>query len=138
MVDLDNRTDFQINIMLLEKIASSLTQREIELIVTDNSEIQQINNDFRNIDKPTDVLSFPLEEVAGSPLGSIVISADYINEKSKEYDHSFDEESALLFIHGLLHLMGYDHEVDNGEHRKKEKEIIKQFNLPDSLIIRND
>lgn len=138
MVDLDNRTDFQINIMLLEKIASSLTQREIELIVTDNSEIQQINNDFRNIDKPTDVLSFPLEEVAGSPLGSIVISADYINEKSKEYSHSFDEESALLFIHGLLHLMGYDHEVDNGEHRKKEKEIIKQFNLPDSLIIRND
>jgi probable rRNA maturation factor len=43
----------------------------------------------------------------------------------------------LLFIHGLLHLLGYDHEVDNGEHRQKEEELIKQFNLPSSLIVRN-
>ena len=58
-------------------------------------------------------------------------------EKAKEYGHTFNEEFSLLFIHGILHLLGYDHEVDNGEHRAKEEELIKEFNLPDSLIIRN-
>ena len=71
------------------------------------------------------------------PLGSIVISTDFVEEKAKEYGHTFNEEFSLLFIHGLLHLLKYDHEVDNGEHRAKEEELIKKFNLPDSLIVRN-
>ena len=71
------------------------------------------------------------------PLGSIVISTDFVEEKAKEYGHSFNEELSLLFIHGLLHLLGYDHEVDNTEHRDKEEELIKKFNLPNSLIVRN-
>ncbi|MEO1923813.1 MAG: rRNA maturation RNase YbeY, partial [Nautiliaceae bacterium] len=86
--------------------------------------------------KPTDVLSFPLENIPGMPLGSIVISIDTAKKGAKEFGHSIENEIKLLFIHGLLHLLGYDHEIDNGEMRAKEEEIIKKFNLPQSLIIR--
>jgi len=138
MIDLDNGTQFEIDILSLEKIANSLTQKDIELLVVNNDEIQELNKEHRKIDKATDVLSFPMDfEMPNMPLGSIVISTDFVEEKSKEYGHSFNEEFSLLFIHGILHLLGYDHEVDNGEHRAKEEELIKEFNLPDSLIVRN-
>ena len=138
MIDLDNGTQFEIDILSLEKIANSLTQKDIELLVVKNDEIKELNKEHRNIDKATDVLSFPIDfDMPNMPLGSIVISTDFVEEKAKEYGHEFNEEFSLLFIHGLLHLLGYDHEVDNGEHRNKEEELIKEFNLPDSLIIRN-
>ena len=138
MIDLDNSTEFEIDILNLENITNSLTNKDIELLVVKNDEIQALNKIYRNIDKATDVLSFPLDyNFPNAPLGSIVISTDFVEEKSKEYNHTFSEEFTLLFIHGLLHLLGYDHEVDNGEHRNKEEELIKEFNLPDSLIIRN-
>jgi probable rRNA maturation factor len=138
MIDLENNTDFEIDISSLEKIASTLTKKDIELLVVRNDEIQVLNKEHRNIDKATDVLSFPMDfDFDNMPLGSIVISTDFVQEKSKEYGHSFNEEFSLLFIHGILHLLGFDHEVDNGEHRTKEEELIKQFNLPDSLIVRN-
>ncbi len=138
MIDLDNGTGFEIDILILEKIANSLTQKDIELLVVRNDEIQELNKEHRNIDKATDVLSFPMDfDMPNMPLGSIVISTDFVEEKAKEYGHTFNEEFSLLFIHGILHLLGYDHEVDNGEHRAKEEELIKKFNLPDSLIVRN-
>ena len=138
MIDLDNGTEFKIDILILEKIANSLTQKDIELLVVKNDEIQELNKEHRNIDKATDVLSFPIDfDMPNMPLGSIVISTDFVEEKAKEYGHTFNEEFSLLFIHGILHLLGYDHEVDNGEHRQKEEELIKEFNLPDSLIVRN-
>ncbi|MBP6162886.1 MAG: rRNA maturation RNase YbeY [Aliarcobacter sp.] len=138
MIDLDNTTEFLIDTASLEKIAESLTKKDIELIVVKNDEIQELNKEHRNIDKATDVLSFPMDfEMPNMPLGSIVISTDFVEEKAKEYGHTFNEEFSLLFIHGLLHLLKYDHEVDNGEHRAKEEELIKKFNLPDSLIVRN-
>ena len=138
MIDLDNSTEFEIDILNLENITNSLTNKDIELLVVKNDEIQALNKIHRNIDKATDVLSFPLDyNFPNAPLGSIVISTDFVEEKSKEYNHTFSEEFTLLFIHGLLHLLGYDHEVDNGEYRNKEEELIKEFNLPDSLIIRN-
>ena len=138
MIDLDNETGFEIDILILEKITNSLTQKDIELLVVKNDEIQELNKEHRNIDKATDVLSFPMDfDFPNMPLGSIVVSTDFVEEKSKEYGHTFNEEFSLLFIHGILHLLGYDHEVDNGEHRNKEEELIKEFNLPDSLIIRN-
>ena len=138
MIDLENNTQFEINISSLEKIAETLTKKDIELIVVRNDEIRILNKEHRKIDKATDVLSFPLDyDFVNMPLGSIVISTDFVEEKSKEYGHEFNEEFSLLFIHGILHLLGYDHEVDNGEHRNKEEELIKQFNLPDSLIVRN-
>ena len=61
---------------------------------------------------------------------------DYVKNVSQELGHSYEEELSLLFIHGILHLLGYDHEIDNGEMRKREEELIRQFNLPKSLIIR--
>lgn len=138
MIDLDNQTDLDIDISGLETIMKELTTKEIELIFTNNEEIQILNKEHRNIDKATDVLSFPLDfDMPNMPLGSIVISVDYVEQKAKEYEHSFEDELKLLFIHGLLHLLGYDHEVDNGEHRQKEEELIKKFNLPNSLIVRN-
>jgi probable rRNA maturation factor len=71
-----------------------------------------------------------------SPLGSIVISCDFVQEKALEFGHTQNDELCLLFIHGLLHILGYDHEVDNGEMRQKEKELINKFALPKSLIVR--
>jgi len=138
MIDLDNHTDFKINIEILETILQSLTKKEIELIIVNNDEIQTLNKEHRNIDKATDVLSFPLEfDMPNMPLGSIVISVDYVEQKAKEYNHSCNDELTLLFIHGLLHLLGFDHEVDEGEHRAKEEGLIQEFKLPNSLIVRN-
>ncbi|MBU3013805.1 rRNA maturation RNase YbeY [Poseidonibacter lekithochrous] len=138
MIDIENNTSLKINTSLLEDITTSLTSKDIELIVVNNDEIQELNKEHRNIDKATDVLSFPLEfDMPNMPLGSIVISSDYVEDKAKEYEHTSQEEFSLLFIHGLLHLLGFDHEIDAGEHREKEEELIKQFNLPNSLIVRN-
>jgi probable rRNA maturation factor len=139
IIDLDNQTTLHIDLDVLEKITQSLTDREIELIVTENDTIAALNQEYRSKDTPTDVLSFPMENaVANMPLGSIVISADFVQEKANELGHSEKDEFSLLFIHGLLHLLGYDHEKDHGEMRKKEKELIKKFDLPSSLIVRTE
>ena len=136
MIELENNTSLNVDEDFLNKIASSATNKDIELIITNAKEIQEINKQYRGIDKSTDVLSFPYEEMPMAPLGSIVICDSYVIDKAKEFTHTQDDELALLFIHGLLHLLGYDHEVDNGEMRLKEEEIIKKFKLPQSLIIR--
>ncbi|WP_419769511.1 MAG: rRNA maturation RNase YbeY [Candidatus Marinarcus sp.] len=138
MIDFDNRTELVIDISTLEIIKNELTSKMIELILVHNDEIQILNKEHRNIDKATDVLSFPLEfDLPDMPLGSIVISVDFVQDKAKEFGHTFSDELSLLFIHGILHLLGYDHEVDKGEHRAKEEELINAFHLPDSLIVRN-
>ena len=138
MIDLDNTTSLKVDLHFLERIASSLTHKDLELIIVSNDEIQALNKEHRQKDKPTDVLSFPLEfNMPQMPLGSIIISNNFVEQKAKEFGHSTHEELCLLFIHGLLHLLGYDHEIDNGEHRAKEEELIQTFDLPKSLIIRN-
>jgi len=137
MIDFDNQTDLNIDITEIEEIANFITDKDFELIVVNNEEIKEINKEYRNIDKATDVLSFPLDVVCeGMPIGSIIISADKVKEGAKYYNHLELDEFKLLFIHGLLHLIGYDHEVDKGEMRAKEQEIINKFNLPKSLIVR--
>jgi len=138
MIELDNRTLLSVDIIFLEKISSELTDKDIELIVTDVSEIQTINKEYRNIDEATDVLSFPYEELPLTLLGSIVISSLHVQQKAKELGHTEDEELSLLFIHGLLHILGYDHETDNGEMRKEEQRLIQKFQLPKSLIVRTE
>ncbi len=138
MIELDNKTSLTVNESFLNSIASKLTDKEIELIITSNEEIREINKQHRNIDKDTDVLSFPYEDMPMSPLGSIVISSLHVEEKAESLGHQCDDELALLFIHGVLHLLGYDHEVDNGEMREEEKRLIEEFDLPKSLIIRNN
>ncbi len=142
IIDLENQTSLPVDINGLEKIAQSLTIKEIELIITDNESIQELNQEYREKDKPTDVLSFPMDtpfteqSIFGMPLGSIVISADLVEEKANELGHTIQDELSLLFIHGLLHLLGFDHETDDGEMRAREKEIIEAFDLPSSLIVR--
>ena len=133
----ENNTTYKIDIKFLDKILKTVSNKEIEFIFTSNDEIHEINLTTRGIDKPTDVLSFPYDEMPNTPLGSIVISANFVKEKSIEFNHSFNDELSLLFIHGILHLVGYDHETDNGEHREEEQRLIKKFNLPNSLIVRN-
>jgi len=136
MIDLDNKTDLEVDVEFLNSIALEFSTKDIELIITNNDEIQTINREYRGIDKATDVLSFPYEDAFMMPLGSIIISKDYVQSVSKELNHSTKDELTLLFIHGLLHILGYDHEVDNGEMREKEMQIIKKFALPNSLIVR--
>ena len=136
MIEIDNETDINVPLEIIEKIADSLTDKDIDLLVTDDAHIQEINAEYRDINKPTDVLSFPFEELPMAPLGSIVVSADFVKKLSQELSHPAEDEFCLLFIHGLLHLLGYDHEVDEGEMREKEKELINAFDLPKSLIIR--
>ena len=138
MIDFQNNTDLEIQLEDIEKIVKYLTNKNFELIIVNNETIQNINKQYRNIDKATDVLSFPIESISDDmPIGTIIISADKVKEGAKYFQHSIQDEFKLLLIHGLLHLLGYDHEIDDGEMRAKEEEIIKYFNLPSSLIVRN-
>jgi len=136
MIDIDNQTNLNIPVQRITDITASLTDKEVELLVVEEDEMRSINEQHRGIDKSTDVLSFPLEALPMAPLGSIIICCDIVKQVSSELKHSQDDEFTLLYIHGLLHLLGFDHETDNGEMRKEEAAIIKNFNLPKSLIIR--
>ncbi|NOX16469.1 MAG: rRNA maturation RNase YbeY [Epsilonproteobacteria bacterium] len=138
MLLLQNDLNFSLDTILLENILISLSDKDVELLIIDNDEMQELNLTQRNINKSTDVLSFPLVECDFTPLGSIVINKDIATSVANELGHNATQEIALLFIHGLLHLLGYDHEKDNAEMREKEKELIKKFDLPKSLIIRSE
>ncbi len=125
---------------LLQHAAQQETiEKTAELSVTfvDNERIQQINAEYRDIDRPTDVISFALEdevegelEIVQSPdqpvlLGDIIISIDKAKEQADEYNHSFMRELGFLAVHGFLHLLGYDH-MDEEEEKKmfKRQDII--------------
>jgi probable rRNA maturation factor len=123
---------------ILYNIQRYLTKEEIEVVFVNSKQMRDINLEHRKIDKSTDVLSFPLLKLKGMPLGSIVINQELAKERALEFGHRQSDEEALLFIHGLLHLLGYDHEIDNGEMRQKEKELIEKFKLPKSLILRSE
>lgn len=137
MIEIENQTSLEFSEALVRKIAAHLSKKDIELLVVNSAQMQEINKRYRDIDKDTDVLSFPMQSMPKAALGSIVISADLVAQKALELGHSTDDEFALLFIHGMLHLLGYDHEVDNGEMRQKEEELVLKFKLPDSLIVRS-
>ncbi len=117
----------------------------VTVTVTDNEAIQVVNREQRNIDKPTDVLSFPMlfysePEVLENPLtewdydpetkqvvlGDILISHEKVREQAEEYGHSFERELCYLTLHGILHLFGYDHMVEEDKKvmRSREKEIL--------------
>ena len=86
-----------------------LIEREISLLLADDETIQELNKSYRNMDKPTDVLSFEIE--SDTMLGDIIISVETAKRMAVEYSISLDREIAFLFIHGILHLLGYDHET---------------------------
>lgn len=137
MLQIDNQTDIDINVDKINSIYESLTQKDLELIFMNDEQIKEINHQHRGKNAPTDVLSFPLIDTPHAPLGTILISVDRALHVSKNLNHNLEDEICLLFIHGYLHVNGYDHETDNGEMRQKEEELIKKFNLPKSLIVRS-
>jgi len=102
---------------------------EISISIVDNEEIHQINKQFRGIDRPTDVLSFPqltFEE------GEIIISLERAREQAEEYGHSLKREIAFLTAHSMLHLLGYDHMEPEEEKEMfaKQKEILELAGIP--------
>lgn len=111
---------------------------EVYITLTHNDNIQKINAEHRNIDKPTDVLSFPMferdeisslkenNEQVETMLGDIIVSVEKVREQAEEYGHSFKRELAYLVTHGMLHLLGYDHMIEEEKivMRKREEEIL--------------
>ncbi len=143
----ENETDFEIDqreIDELNRVCETVLQMEecnfdaeISFTITDNEGIREINRDYRDIDRATDVLSFPMlefddEEIDAEfetengmvVLGDIVISIERAEEQAKELNHSLRRELAFLVAHSMLHLLGYDH-VDNPE---GERVMIKKQN----------
>lgn len=103
-------------------------QYEISLLITNDETIHLLNKEYRQKDKPTDVLSFPMEDEV--MLGDIVISLDTAKNQAQERDIGLEREIAFLFIHGLLHLLGYDHETsaeDEKEMFALQEEILKKL-----------
>ena len=116
----------------------------ITITLTTKEEIRQINKRYRNIDKPTDVLSFPMFEkdeldrkikendfMHEDVLGDIIISIEQVENQAKEYGHSFERELSYMIVHGFYHLMGYDHieEKDKKKMRPKEEKILNILNI---------
>ncbi len=128
------RVKRQVSLILIKM---GCIKSEISILFVDDDEIQVLNRDYRGKDKPTDVLSFsqgrtdiPVCQQAGMPvlLGDVVISLETAKRQARERGHYFSKEVFILLTHGILHLLGYDHEGDRKkavEMRKKEKEIIK-------------
>ncbi len=114
--------------LLLEKES---TDYEISLSIVDNEEIRNLNREYRNIDRETDVLSFPLDDNFGDIplLGDIIISGEKALEQSIEYGHSLIREMAYLTVHSMFHLMGYDHMEDEEKKvmREKEKRVMEKI-----------
>lgn len=116
---------------------------EVSVTFTDNEGIHQLNKKYRGVDKPTDVLSFPLFDYDGvseeppvdeilNNLGDIVISLEKAKEQAAEYGHSFKRETAFLCVHSMLHLLGYDHEKSEEEDRDmraRQTEIMRIMGL---------
>ena len=116
----------------------------ITITLTNPENIQKINKEYRNIDKPTDVLSFPMFEkkeldkkIADNDfeyediLGDIIISIERVKEQAEEYGHNYERELSYMVVHGFYHLMGYDHikEEDKNIMRPKEEKILKTLNI---------
>ncbi|HJV44626.1 MAG TPA: rRNA maturation RNase YbeY [Bacillota bacterium] len=103
--------------------------KEIAVTFVDNDRIQEINCEFRDLDKPTDVLSFPLEEE--DALGDIIISIPRAREQAEDYGHSFEREMGFLAVHGFLHLLGYDHHTESEEKEMfgKQEQILQSYGL---------
>lgn len=112
----------------------------VNVLVTNNREIQSLNRQFRGADKPTDVLSFPSSTAgpreAKRLAGDVAISVDIARENAERLGHSVADEIKILALHGILHLAGFDHEHDNGEMARAETRLRKQLKLELGLIER--
>src|SRR5215469_11049201 len=108
---------------------------EVSIYVTSSREMQALNRRFRGKKKPTDVLSFPSQ--TSGVAGDIAISMDIAVQSASDLGHAVETELKILVLHGLLHLAGFDHEVDAGTMFRKETALRRQFRLPVGLIERS-
>ncbi|MDR2905977.1 MAG: rRNA maturation RNase YbeY [Helicobacteraceae bacterium] len=136
MIAFETQLDFTPDLARLGVIAAEFSNREIELILVNDAEIHELNRASRGVDLPTDVLSFPIANFPKAPLGSIVISLDTAKRVAAELKHDLEDEIAVLFLHGLLHLLEHDHETDSGEFRELERDLCVKFALPSPLTAR--
>ena len=115
---------------------------EVSITYTDNQQIHELNLQYRNVDRPTDVLSFPLFDYEGESeepffdelchnLGDIVISLERAMAQANEFGHSFEREVAFLTAHSMLHLLGYDHELSDEERdmRARQRTVMELLGL---------
>lgn len=119
---------------------------EVDITIVDNEEIHQLNRDYRGVDRPTDVLSFALDEGDEEPeiigdeaehlLGDIIISAPIAKAQGEEFGHGLNREMTYLAVHGILHLLGYDHmeEEDKKIMRKQEEEVLREMDLSEEFF----
>ena len=120
------------------KVENFNENAEVSLSIVNKDTIHKLNKDYRNVDRETDVLSFPMDEEAfdneGNPiflLGDIVICLDVARNQAAEFGHSLEREMMYLICHSTLHLLGYDHieEDDKVKMRAKEKEVMKNLGV---------
>lgn len=122
-------------------------QTEVDITIVDDEEIHRLNREYRNVDRPTDVLSFALDEggedepeLLDEPeehlLGDIIISAETAQRQGEEFGHGLTREVVYLAVHGLLHLLGYDHmtEEDKVIMRAKEEEALREIELSEEFL----
>lgn len=123
--------------------------RDFACLITDDKEVRRLNREFRGKDTPTDVLSFPAYQSSESTihnpqsrraergaLGDIAISAERAAEQARERDHSLEDEIRVLMLHGVLHLLGMDHETDRGRMAHAERRYSRELGLAEGLIER--
>lgn len=113
---------------------------EVSILLTDDSEIARLNRDWRGIDKPTNVLSFPASRVGQGDklLGDIVIAYETLERESRDESRDFLHHLAHLAVHGFLHLIGFDHETDAQAEEMEglESRIMMRLNMPDPYVAR--
>ena len=136
---------FQLKALLRRTVRATLkyegikNKTEVSVTFADDESIRKLNAEYRNLDRPTDVLSFPIEDDVEAAdesqvlmLGDIVISLERAAVQAEEYGHSFKREVAFLCAHSMLHLLGYDHEVGEEQDvdmRRRQREIMKMMRL---------
>ncbi len=110
---------------------------KVNVFLTSSAEMKSLNRRFRGKDRPTDVLSFPAEtDVQKQFAGEIAMAAEIATRNARELGHSPAQEVKILVLHGILHLRGYDHECDNGQMARREKQLRAKLHLPLGLIER--
>jgi probable rRNA maturation factor len=117
------------------KVQATISKgRPFDCLVTGDAEMRRLNRDFRGKDYATDVLSFPAP--SGERLGDIAISAARARAQARQYGHEAEDEVKVLLLHGVLHLMGMDHEADSGAMARAEKRWRARLGLPQTLTER--
>ena len=112
-------------------------QGNVDVLLADDPTLRRLNKTFRRKNKATDVLSFPApDEISNDHAGDLAISLETANRQATTYGHSLRDEVRILLLHGLLHLSGLDHEIDNGEMASREAELRLELGLSNSLIER--